>query len=93
MMNGQDATLVLKDQAGNYFLLPQASLERGRVAEEFRTTVEGLVAGSKACGHSTDEDVSGYSMVTVLALAETRVRLLLTGLESFPPFQPRRQSP
>jgi hypothetical protein len=49
----QDAAtaLVLEDEAGNYFILPQEILERGRVPEEHEAEVRRLIA---------DSDVSGY---------------------------------
>jgi hypothetical protein len=39
------------------------------------------------------EDTAGFSSAALLGLAGTRVLLLLTGLETFPPFQPREPSP
>jgi hypothetical protein len=55
-----------------------------------------LGAALRQLGTPADDaagDTAGYSTVTLLALAATRVSLLLTGLETFPPFQPREPSP
>jgi hypothetical protein len=49
--------LVFKDQAGDYFLLPQGMIERGRVPEEHKVEVERLLV-------EADEDVSGYIVAT-----------------------------
>jgi hypothetical protein len=46
-------TLVLKDQTGDYFLVAQAVLERGRVPEEHKVEVERLLAKS-------GDDVTGF---------------------------------
>ncbi|MGH2587103.1 MAG: hypothetical protein ACRDJE_19495 [Dehalococcoidia bacterium] len=51
MTNAQTGTLVLKDTAGNYFLVSQAAVEQGRVPEEQKAEVEQILAGA---------DVSGY---------------------------------
>lgn len=54
MTNAQTATLVFKNAAGDYFLVPQATLEQGRVPAERKPEVEHLLAEAKG------EDVSGY---------------------------------
>ena len=45
--------LVLKDQVGDYFLLPQETLERGRVPQERKAEIEQLIAERQT-------DVQGY---------------------------------
>jgi len=52
MENTEQATLVIKDQEGEYYLLPQAALESGRVPAEHKAEVERLLAES--------HDVSGH---------------------------------
>ena len=54
MTTTQDNILVLKDQAVDYFLLPQELLERGRVPAEYTAAVERLVAES--------EDTHGHAV-------------------------------
>jgi len=49
--------LVLKDEAGEYYLLPREALERGRVPVEEKAKVEQQIAGS--------DDVVGYAPVNV----------------------------
>jgi hypothetical protein len=41
--NAEGAVLVFKDQAGEYYLLPQERLEQGRVAAEHKAEVERLL--------------------------------------------------
>jgi hypothetical protein len=50
---GQMPVLVFKDGAGDYFLVPQELLERGRVPGEHAEQIERLLADA-------DSDVSGY---------------------------------
>ena len=52
MTTDQTTTLVLKDQAGDYYLVPQELLERGRVPQEQTAEVERLIA--------EQPDVQGY---------------------------------
>jgi hypothetical protein len=65
MTNTQSNTLVLKDQAGEYYLLPQETLERGRIPEEHKVEVEHLIA--------EQQDVQGYIWNFIL------MRVLTTG--------------
>ena len=51
--NEQTGTLVFKSQAGDYYLVSQETLERGRVAEEHTAEVERLIS-------ERDEDVRGH---------------------------------
>ena len=53
MTNEQTGTLVFKDQAGEYYLLPQATLERGRVSAEHKAEVERLIS-------EQHDDVQGH---------------------------------
>jgi hypothetical protein len=58
-----DATarvLVFKDEAGDYFLLPQEVLECGRVPKEHEGELERLV--------SQHEDVHGYAAPIIVAI-------------------------
>jgi hypothetical protein len=54
MTNAQTATLVFKDQAGEFYVLPMETLERGRVPAEHRAEVERLLAES--------DDVQGHAI-------------------------------
>ena len=56
MTNAQTGTLVFKDSAGDYFLLPQETLEQGRVPTEHTAKLERLIEERGAGG----DDVQGY---------------------------------
>jgi hypothetical protein len=56
MTTTQD-TVIFKDQAGDYYLIPQGTLERGRVPAGHRADVERLVAESTVAGQ---DDTQGY---------------------------------
>ena len=60
MTTTTSSTLVLKNQAGDYFLLPQEVLERGRVPDERKAEVEQQVAGAEVFALIDREDVQGY---------------------------------
>jgi hypothetical protein len=64
MTNAQTSTLVIKDQAGSYFLLPQETLERGRVPEERAAEVEQLLAAATQ-GAEERDDVHGHHPVAI----------------------------
>ena len=53
MTNAPTSMLVLKNEAGDYFLIPQETVERSRVPAEHTAEVERLLA-------EADGDVSGY---------------------------------
>jgi len=55
MTNELVPTLVLKDAAGDYFLVPQEMLERGRVPAEHNAEVEQLLTGAGG------DDVQGFA--------------------------------
>jgi hypothetical protein len=61
MTDEQTRTLVFTNEAGDYFLLSQASIERGRVPEEHKAEIDGLIA--EAGG-----DVSGYVATVTYSL-------------------------
>lgn len=65
MTNAQTGTLVLQDGAGDYFLVPQETLEQGRVPGEHKAEVERLVAEA-AQGGADGEDVQGYFSLGIL---------------------------
>ncbi|MGH2585459.1 MAG: hypothetical protein ACRDJE_11145 [Dehalococcoidia bacterium] len=56
MTNEQTVTVVLKDAAGSYFLVPQAVLEQGRVPAEHVAELEQAIAA----GGSDGDDVQGH---------------------------------
>jgi hypothetical protein len=58
MTTEQIDALVFKDQAGEYYLLPQAVLERGRVSAEARAAIEEQFPALQALGTAGD-DVQG----------------------------------
>jgi hypothetical protein len=60
MTNEQMRTLVLKDAAGNYFLVSQETVEQGRVPEEHRAAVERLVAEARSGQGGEGADTQGY---------------------------------
>jgi hypothetical protein len=53
MTDAQAGTLVLKNKAGDYFLVSQAMVEHGRVPDEHKAALEQPLA-------EADGDVSGY---------------------------------
>jgi len=55
MTNERVPTLVLKDAAGDYFLVPQEMLERGRVPAEHNAEVGQLLTGAGG------DDVQGFA--------------------------------
>jgi hypothetical protein len=56
MTNEQTITLVFKDQAGEYYLVPLETLAQGHVAQEHKAEVERLIAE----GAAVDDDVRGH---------------------------------
>ncbi len=63
MTNAQTNTLVFKNDAGDYFLLPQEAFEQGRVPEEHKAELERLIAERGAGG----DDVQGYWLPLLFA--------------------------
>ncbi len=57
MTTTQGNTMVFKDQAGDYYILAQATLEQARVPEERKAEVERLVAETTA---AEQDDTQGY---------------------------------
>jgi hypothetical protein len=51
MMNIESDTLIVGDAAGDYFLVPRAVLEQGRVPEERRAEIERLLADADTAGY------------------------------------------
>lgn len=62
MTNEQAGTLVLKEQAGDYFLVPQEVLEQGRVPQEQKAELERLIA--------EQHDVQGHAVPVGIVVAE-----------------------
>jgi hypothetical protein len=52
MAEAQTGTLVLRDDEGNYFLVPQETVEKGRVPAEQKAEIERLIG--------EQEDVQGH---------------------------------
>jgi hypothetical protein len=61
MTTEQTGTLVLKDEAGHYFLVAQETLERARVPAEHKAELERLLTEPGA-------DASGYMVSTTYTL-------------------------
>jgi hypothetical protein len=59
MSNAETATLVFKDQAGEYYVLPLEALERGRVPAEQKVALEEQLAAMSPASDEGD-DVQGY---------------------------------
>jgi hypothetical protein len=59
MTNAQMDTIVLTDGAGNYFLVPRETLERGRVPEEQTVEIARLLAAAEQ-GRTDEDDAEGY---------------------------------
>jgi hypothetical protein len=59
MSDEQINAVVLKDQSGEYFVVPRETLERGRVPVEGRGEVERLIAEAEGA-RSSDDDAQGY---------------------------------
>jgi hypothetical protein len=76
-MTSDDKTpvLVFKDEAGDYFLVPQELLERGRVPAERRGDLERLLV-------EADADVSGY----VASIAYNILRVINVSATAFGDF-------
>ena len=60
MTTSASNTLVFQDQAGDYFLVPQGVLERGRVPEEHTAELERLIATAAEC-EADGADARGYA--------------------------------
>lgn len=58
MTDAKAGTLLLKNNAGDYFLLPQEMLEQCRVPEERRAEVEQAIATAEA--DADGDDVEGH---------------------------------
>lgn len=67
MTNEQTSTLVFKDQAGEYYLLPLETLERGRVPADHKAELEQVIAAAHQ-GGAGDDDVQGYLLPIVVAV-------------------------
>lgn len=59
METNQTGTLILRDQAGEYYLLPRAVLEQGRVSAEARVAIEEQFPALQAIGTPGD-DTQGH---------------------------------
>jgi hypothetical protein len=63
--------LVIKDQAGEYYLLPLEMLQRGRVPEEKREALEAQLPALQTIG-AADDDAQGHlSLLKILNIAVT----------------------
>lgn len=65
-------TLVFRDGEGEYFLLPRATLEQGRVPVERKAEVERLIAESAGEASAEGDDVRGHAVpvIGLIILAE-----------------------
>jgi hypothetical protein len=60
MTNEQTATIVLKDKTGSYFLVPQATVEQGRVPAERKAEIERMLADAEGFAAAVYEDDWGW---------------------------------
>jgi hypothetical protein len=67
MTNAQAGTLVFKNAAGDYFLVPQEVLEQGRVPAEHRAEVEQAIAAAQ--DGAGEDDVQGHILPLIFGLA------------------------
>jgi hypothetical protein len=74
MTTDEMSAVIFKDQAGEYYLLPQAVLERGRVPAEARAALEAQVPALQALG-AADDDAQGHVVYAAAALG-TAVTML-----------------
>ena len=63
MAEAKTGTLVLRDGAGNYYLVTQETVERGRVAEEDKAEVERAIEAVQ--GGAGADDVEGHVLPLV----------------------------
>jgi hypothetical protein len=82
MTNEQTVTLVLKDGAGTYFLVPQAVLEHGRVPAEHVAELEQLIAA----GGPDGDDVQGhlYGLVVAVGVGYFVTKAIIEGTRDEP---------
>ncbi|MGH2587105.1 MAG: hypothetical protein ACRDJE_19505 [Dehalococcoidia bacterium] len=73
MKTDQQETLVFKDQVGEYYLVPQETLEQGRVPTEHKAEIERFIAASEAAGG----DVQGYAIPLIVPVVIIGVELAL----------------
>jgi hypothetical protein len=64
MESTEQATLIFKDQAGEYYVLPQALLERGRIPAEAKAELEAQVPALWEIGTAGD-DTQGHAAPVV----------------------------
>jgi hypothetical protein len=65
MTNERTLALVFKDQAGEYYLVPEETLERGRVPAEHKAALEAQFA-ALAPAPTEGDDVQGYAAPVVV---------------------------
>jgi hypothetical protein len=84
MTNEQQATLVLKDTAGDYFLVSLAALEQGRVPEEHKAEVEQAVGATQSGAGA--EDVQGhlYGLVVAVGVGYFVTKAIIEGSREEP---------
>jgi len=68
MTTEQIDAMVFKDQAGEYFVMPQAVLERGRVPVEAKAAIGARFPALQAIG-ANDRDVQGHVAPIVVDVA------------------------
>jgi hypothetical protein len=57
MTNGREEFVVLRDSQGRYYMLPRATVEASRVADESVVHLEAILRGDAS---GAGEDVSGF---------------------------------
>jgi hypothetical protein len=61
----QPVTLVFKDQAGDYYLLPREVMERHRVPAEQKAEVEQSLAGAAPTGGGGADDTGAFALPAI----------------------------
>jgi hypothetical protein len=64
----QPITLILKDQTGDYFLVPREVMERHRVPAEQKAEIEQALAGATAIRGDGADDTEGFGLPLVIVL-------------------------
>ncbi|MGH2587104.1 MAG: hypothetical protein ACRDJE_19500 [Dehalococcoidia bacterium] len=65
MTTEEKNVFVFKDQAGEYYLLPQETLKQGRVPEEHKAELEQIMAEA-AAQDGADQDTQGFFFFFIL---------------------------
>jgi hypothetical protein len=82
MTNEQTSTLVLKDTAGNYFLISSQIVEQGRVPEERKAEIEQAIAATQ--GGAGGDDVQGHIFLIGVAIGYFGTKAIINATRDEP---------